>query len=98
MKNAHDILLRPMVTEKSLKAREAQNKYSFEVDPRANKIEIRNAVEKLFDLTDKVLTVQTVNVAGKFKRRGRRGGYRSDWKKAIVTLVKGATIPIFEEG
>jgi large subunit ribosomal protein L23 len=89
-----------MVTEKSLANRESHNQYSFEVLPSANKVEIRLAVEKAFSLPNKVLAVRTVNVAGKFRRRSRRrgaGGYRRDWKKAVVTLVKGATIPIFEE-
>jgi large subunit ribosomal protein L23 len=87
-----------MVTEKSLKSREPYNQYFFEVDPSANKVEIRQAVELAFKLPNKVLSVKTVNVAGKFRRRGRRkGGYRPDWKKAIVTLVKGVNIPIFEE-
>jgi large subunit ribosomal protein L23 len=86
-----------MVTEKSLKSREANNQFSFEVDVKSNKVEIRQAVEKLFELPNKVLTVKTVNVAGKYKRKGRKGGYRPDWKKAIITLVKGTTIPIFEE-
>jgi large subunit ribosomal protein L23 len=88
-----------MVTEKSLANREAYNQYCFEVLPSANKVEIRLAVERVFDLPNKVLAVKTVNVAGKFRRRSRRGvgGYRRDWKKAVVTLAKGATIPIFEE-
>jgi large subunit ribosomal protein L23 len=87
-----------MVTEKSLKVRETFNQFAFEVDPLANKVEIRLAVEKAFNLPNKVLTVRTVNVSGKMRRRGRRKGYRPDWKKAIVTLVKGVNIPIFEEG
>jgi large subunit ribosomal protein L23 len=86
-----------MVTEKSMNARELRNQFSFEVDPVANKVEIRQAVETAFNLKNKVLKVRTVNVSGKYKRRGRRGGYRSDWKKAIVTLVKGASIDVFEE-
>jgi large subunit ribosomal protein L23 len=86
-----------MVTEKSMKVRDAHNQYSFEVDKKANKVEIRQAVEKAFDLPNKVLNVQTVNVSGKYVRRGRRGGYKSDWKKAIITLVKGSTIPVYED-
>jgi large subunit ribosomal protein L23 len=97
MKKPYEILRKPMVTEKSMKVRESFNQYSFVVDPRANKVEIRQAVEKAFDLPNKVLNVQTINMPGKYKRRGRRGGYRSDWKKAVVTLVKGSVIPIFEE-
>jgi large subunit ribosomal protein L23 len=97
MKEPFQILYRPMVTEKSMTVRESNNQFSFEVNPKANKVEIRQAVEKVFDLSNKVLHVQTVNVPGKYKRRGKRGGYRPDWKKAIITLVKGTTIPIFEE-
>jgi large subunit ribosomal protein L23 len=97
MKEPSQILLRPMVTEKSLKSRETLNQFSFEVDKKANKVEIRYAVEKAFDLSNKVLAVRTVNVAGKYRRQGRHGGHRPDWKKAVVTLVKGAKISIFEE-
>jgi large subunit ribosomal protein L23 len=99
MKAPSQILLRPLLTEKSLQRRETLYQYSFEVSPSANKVEIRNAVEKIFSLPNKVLAVRTVNVNGKYRRRGRKkGGYRPDWKKAIVKMVKGIKIPIFEEG
>ena len=88
------IIKRPLVTEKSNAAREDGNKYVFEVDPRANKIEIGNAVEKLFKV--KVVEVRTFNVAGKKKRVGRVIGCKSDWKKAIVTVAPGSSIQIFE--
>jgi large subunit ribosomal protein L23 len=76
-------------------ARDEANKYAFEVDPRANKIEIEKAVEKLFKV--KVLTVRTMNIAGKKKRVGRVMGRKSDWKKAIVTLAPGQAIEVFEK-
>jgi large subunit ribosomal protein L23 len=97
MKNSYDVLLRPVITEKSMSRRETANQYCFEVDPSANKVEIRNAVESVFELKNKVLKVRVVSMKGKWKRRGRVGGYRPDWKKAVVSLVKGAKIAIFEE-
>ncbi len=90
----YSIIKRPLVTEKSTASREDGNKYVFEVDPRANKIEIGLAVEKLFKV--KVLDVRTFNVAGKKKRIGKTVGRKSDWKKAIVTIAPGSSIEIFE--
>jgi len=90
----YSIIKRPLVTEKSTASREDGNKYIFEVDPRANKIEIGLAVEKLFKV--KVLSVRTFNVAGKKKRMGRILGKKSDWKKAVVTVAPGSSIEIFE--
>ncbi|MDR1545422.1 MAG: 50S ribosomal protein L23 [Deltaproteobacteria bacterium] len=98
MKEPHDILIRPVITEKGIRLRETFNQYCFEVDRNANKIEIRQAVEEVFDIKDKVLKVRTVSMSGKWKRRGRRGGgYQPDWKKAVVSVVKGVEIKIFEE-
>ncbi|MDR0548784.1 MAG: 50S ribosomal protein L23 [Deltaproteobacteria bacterium] len=98
MKPPSQIILRPLNTEKCLKWRESYNKFSFEVAITANKVEIRHAVEQLFQIPNKVLDVRTVIMPGKFRRRRRnQGGYTSDWKKAIVTLVKGQGLPIFEE-
>ena len=94
MKYAHEILLRPIVTEKSMLAREKNNQFAFKVDPEASKLEIANAVEKAFSV--KVVEVQTVNVLGKKKRRGRLMGKRADWKKAIVRLAQGDSIKYFE--
>lgn len=94
MKYAHEILLRPIVTEKSMLARETHNQFFFKVNPRASKLDIANAVEKAFSV--KVVEVQTVNVLGKKKRRGRLVGKRSDWKKAIVRLAQGDSIKYFE--
>ncbi|UQZ89254.1 50S ribosomal protein L23 [Deltaproteobacteria bacterium Smac51] len=94
MKYAHEILLRPIVTEKSMIAREAANQFAFKVNPDASKLDIANAVEKAFEV--KVVSVRTVNVMGKKKRRGRVIGKRADWKKAIVRLAEGQTIKYFE--
>lgn len=96
MKDNHRILFRPMMTEKSTAAKEAYNQVTFEVSPGANKIEIRKAVEDAFNLKGKVLKVRTVNMLGKKRRLGRYVGYRSDWKKAVVTLAPGASIQFFE--
>jgi large subunit ribosomal protein L23 len=91
----YSIIRRPVVTEKSTISREKANQYLFEVDPEATKIEIQNAVEKLFKV--KVVSVRTVNVLGKKKRVGRHVGKRKDWKKAMVKLAPGSRIDIFGE-
>ena len=94
MKKAQDIILAPVITEKSMYG-VAEKKYTFKVANDANKIEIAHAVEELFD--DKVAKVNTVSVRGRFKRMGRNEGYRPDWKKAIVTLTENSkTIEFFE--
>lgn len=90
----YQIIKRPLITEKSTLAREESSKYLFEVDRRANKIEIGQAVEKLFKV--KVLEVRVMNVQGKSKRVGKHVGRTQDWKKAIVKLVPGNKIEIFE--
>ncbi len=91
---AHDIIKRPVVTEQSM-AQMQEKKYTFEVDKRANKIQIRQAVEEIFGV--KVKSVNTINVLGKFKRMGRNEGKRADWKKAIVTLTENSkTIEFFD--
>lgn len=94
MKEAHQIIRRPLITEKSTRQKEEGNQIAFVVDPKANKIEIRQAVEKLFKV--KVLRVRTMNLVGKRKRLGRFFGWESDWKKAIVTLQEGDRIEFFE--
>ncbi len=91
----YSVIKRPLVTEKGTIARDEANQYVFEVDRRANKIEIEKAVEKLFKV--KVLNVRTSNVAGKKKRVGRVMGRKSDWKKAVVKLAPGQTIEVFEK-
>ncbi len=92
--NAHHIILRPLVTEKSTLQKEDSNQLSFEVAKTANKVEIARAVESLFKV--KVADVRTMRVTGKNKRRGRVLGKRRDWKKAIVRLAPGARIEFFE--
>ena len=87
------IIRRALITEKSTIAKE-ENKYVFEVDRRANKIEVAKAVEKLFKV--KVLDVRIMNVMGKKKRVGRIMGEKRSWKKAIVTLAPGNRIEIHE--
>ena len=94
MKEPHQIVKRPLVTEKSSRQKEAGNLIAFVVDPRANKVQIRQAVEKLFKV--KVKAVRTMNLLGKRKRMGRSIGWQSDWKKAIVTLQEGERIEFFE--
>ncbi|WP_353893433.1 50S ribosomal protein L23 [Proteinivorax hydrogeniformans] len=94
MRDPRDIIKKPLITEKTNDMM-ADNKYTFEVDKNANKIEIKNAVQKLFDV--KVANVNTMNMKGKFKRMGVHSGYRPNWKKAIVTLSEDSkAIEIFE--
>lgn len=90
---ARDILIRPLITEKSTKLME-EGKYVFVVAKSANKIEIAKAVTEVFG--KKVVKVNTINVLGKKKRVGRNFGKRSDYKKAIVKLAPGETIEFFE--
>ncbi len=97
MKLMETILLRPLLTEKMLAHQEDRRMYGFEVAKRANKIEIRRAVEVKFNVL--VTDVRTVNVKGKAKkmnsRSGLTSGRRPDWKKAIVTLADGHSIDLF---
>ena len=95
MKIAQDIVLAPVITEKSM-AGIADKKYTFKVAKDANKIEIAEAVEKLFKV--KVAKVNTISVRGKEKRMGRYSGYTSSWKKAIVTLKKDSKPIEFFDG
>ncbi len=92
--DVYQIIKRPIITEKTTKLKE-ENKYVFEVHPKANKQMIKNAVEKLFNV--KVLDVKTMNMKGKLRRLGRFEGYKPNWKKAIVKLAKGQTIKLLEE-
>lgn len=85
MKTAHDIILKPVITEASMQGI-ANKKYTFQVAKDANKIEIAKAVVELFGV--KVAKVNTINVNGKYRRQGIKGGYTPDWKKAIVTLTE----------
>lgn len=92
MRDSHDVLIKPMVSEKSMIMME-NDKYSFIVDRSANKIEIKHAVEELFDV--KVVSVTTRIIKGKIKRMGRTQGKRPDTKRAIVTLEPGSKIELF---
>lgn len=94
--NANQIIRRPLVTEKSTILREDGNVIAFEVDPHANKIEVKKAVEELFKV--KVEEVRLFNVRGKMKRMGRWVGKRRDWRKAYVRLKEGEKAPEFVEG
>lgn len=93
-KKTYQILKRPLVTEKSTLEKEAHNKLFFEVERRANKIEIKEAVEQIFKVN--VLDVSTLNMKGKKKRVGRFFTKRPDWKKAVVTIQAGQRIEFFE--
>jgi len=87
MKSPYTIIRRPIITEKGMTVKEQQRTVVFEVDPKATKMEIKEAVQKIFKV--KVARVRTANFAGKLRRRGRFEGYRRDWKKAYVQLVPG---------
>ncbi len=89
------IILGPIVAEKASRVAESNNQVVLKVLPDANKTEIKQAVEKMFDV--KVESVTTMNVKGKSKRTGRIMGKRSDWKKAYVTLVEGADLNFLGE-
>ena len=91
----HDVLRRPLVTEKGVEKKDNERTLCFEVAPDANKTQVKAAVEKLFKV--KVEDVRTSNFDGKLRRRGKFAGYRSDWKKAYVKLKKGEKVPDFAE-
>jgi large subunit ribosomal protein L23 len=88
------VLRRPLITEKSTFLQDRQNKYAFEVDMRANKVQVRSAVERSFSV--KVTDVNMIMVKGKRKRFGRRITRRPSWKKAVVSLKAGDKIQLFE--
>ena len=89
-----DVVKRPLITEKNERAREIGRQYAFEVHRDATKIQVKQAVERLFAVH--VLAVRTAVVRGKNKRVGRNVGRRPNWKKAFVTLKEGETIALFE--
>ncbi len=97
MKDNYQIILKPHITEKSTLLRE-DNKYCFVVNRQASKTEIKRAAEELFDIKGSVLDVHTMQVRGKIKGRMNRyqRGRRPHWKKAIITVVEGTRIPVFE--
>lgn len=90
-----NIIKKPLITEKSSVAKEKEGKYTFVVDKDANKYQIKQAVETMFNV--KVKSVHTAIFAGKAKRMGKSEGYKSDWKKAIIKLQKGQEISIVDE-
>jgi len=94
--NVHDIIIRPIITERSMLSI-GDNKYTFEVAKSANKIEIKNAVEQCFPGT-KVKSVNTMNVRGRIRRQGRYEGTTPSWKKAIVTMDEDSKPIEFFEG
>ena len=96
MKDEREIILRPIVTEKTADAKEHSNTVCFQVARGANRIEVRRAVEKLFGV--KVVEVRVVNVRGKQRRFGRYTGHRPDWRKAYVRLAAGEkSIEFFDQ-
>jgi len=95
VKSPRDVIIRPIVSEKSYARLEAGS-YTFLVDPRANKTEIKEAIQSIWDV--RVTSVNTLNRPGKVKRRGYTKGKRPDQKRAIVTLAEGDSIEIFESG
>ncbi len=90
----YNIVKRPLITEKTSIQKETANQVSFEVERTANRVEIKKAVENIFNV--KVAGVRTMQIKGKTKQRGRIVGKRRDWKKAIVTLMPGERIDFFE--
>ncbi|HET6372055.1 MAG TPA: 50S ribosomal protein L23 [Candidatus Polarisedimenticolia bacterium] len=96
MKNAAQVILAPIITEKTTGLKDASRILCFKVAKKAKKIEIRSAVEKLFKV--KVSQVRTLTVHGKWKRLGRYAGRRPDWKKAYVTLAEGQKMIEYFEG
>ena len=94
MREPREIVVRPLMTEKSMRLKDEQNVVTFQVVPDANKVEIRQAVETIFNV--KVRAVRTSAVEGKLKRMGRHAGRRPSWKKAVVTLQPGHKIELVE--
>jgi len=90
----HDIIKRPIITEKTTVQKALSNQLSFEVDKRANRVEIKKAIENIFKVN--VSSVRTMQIKGKVKRKGRTLGKRRNWKKAIVQLMPGERIEFFE--
>ena len=95
MISVYDVIKKPLVTEKGVTKKDSERTLCFQVDVDANKTQIRQAVETLFKV--KVADVRTSITAGKLRRRGRFAGYRSDWKKAYVTLQAGQKVPEYAE-
>ena len=94
MRNIHEVIVRPVITEKSTEQLDRHHAYTFVVEKSANKYEIAQAVQTLFNV--KVESVRTMNYTGKERRVGKHVGRRAAWKKAVVKLRDGDTIEIFE--
>ena len=94
MRTAAQVIHKPLLTEKGTRLKEEANQYLFRVNKRANKVEIKRAIEELFKVT--VVDVRTLPVQGKAKRLGRFQGKLPDWKKAIATLKEGDSIELYE--
>ncbi len=94
MRDPREVVIRPLVTERTTELGEEQNAYTFIVSKDANKIEIRHAIERLFSV--KVASVNTLNYRGKWRRVGRSLGRRPGYKKAIVKLAEGERIDVYE--
>ena len=94
MRDPRDIIVRPVVTERSTELSDDRGAYTFIVNKTANKIEIKHAVETLFDV--KVATVRTANYRGKWRRVGQSYGKKAAYKKAVVTLIEGERIDVYE--
>jgi large subunit ribosomal protein L23 len=92
--NIYDVIKKPLITEKTTAEKDAKNVVAVVVNVDANKIEIKQAAEKLFKV--EVKAVRTINMAGKVKRAGRNIGKRSNWKKAYISLNVGSNIDFFE--
>ena len=93
--NLHEVIKRPIVTEKGVAKKDAERTLCFEVAVAANKAQVKAAVEQLFKV--KVADVRTINTVGKLRRRGKFAGYRSDWKKAYVRLKADQKVPEYAE-
>jgi large subunit ribosomal protein L23 len=97
-KSGHQVLRKPIITEKSVGLKDSARTLCFHVDPHANKREIRQAVEEMFvELRDKIESVHTASFHGKVRRRGWTSGRRPDWKKAYVKLKEGTRVPEYAE-
>lgn len=95
MSNVYSVIKKPCLTEKGMTLQEIGNQVTFKVDPQANKHEIKDAVESLFNV--QVTKVRTLNMTGKKKRMGKHAGRRADWKKAVVSLAEGHAIDFLDE-
>ncbi len=95
MTNYYEIIKAPIITEQSTKMIESHNRYTFKVDKRANKIEIKKAIEAIFKV--KILSINTINVLPKYRKVGKHEGFRPAYKKAIVKLAEGQKIDAFTQ-